>query len=174
MNRVVYLHGFASSPQSTKARFFGDRFAELGVGFEVPDLAAGDLEHLTISGQLRVIEQACRGEAVMLMGSSMGGYLAALYAAKHPEVTKLVLMAPAFGLPRFGLLKTAEPYEDFPDFQQPALIFHGIEDTVVPSHLSETFAATHPNVKLHLLNSDHGLTDMLHPMWKTIRASIPA
>ena len=26
----------------------------------------------------------------------MGGYLAALYAARHPEVEKLVLLAPAF------------------------------------------------------------------------------
>jgi hypothetical protein len=30
----------------------------------------------------------------------MGGYLAALYAARHPEVRRLVLMAPAFGFAR--------------------------------------------------------------------------
>lgn len=193
MNRVVYLHGFASSPHSTKARFFSRRFAELGIPFDVPDLAAGDFEHLTISGQLRVVEDACRGEAVTLMGSSMGGYLAALYAAGHPEVERLVLLAPAFcfgtrcaeifgeqtdgylSVFHYGegrqcrlsceIFKDARQYADYPDFQQPALIFHGTRDTVVPAYLSETFAASHPNAQVRLLNSGHELTDMLDPIW---------
>jgi pimeloyl-ACP methyl ester carboxylesterase len=92
----VYLHGFASGPGSKKARFFKERFAELGIGLEVPDLAEGNFAGLTVSGQLRVVERTCGGEPVTVMGSSMGGYLAALYAARHPEVDKLVLMAPAF------------------------------------------------------------------------------
>lgn len=96
MSRVVYLHGFASGPGSKKARFFRERFAELGIGLEVPDLAEGDFARLTISGQLQVIERASGGEPVTLMGSSMGGYLAALYAARHAAVDRLVLMAPAF------------------------------------------------------------------------------
>ncbi|HTB17387.1 MAG TPA: YqiA/YcfP family alpha/beta fold hydrolase [Bryobacteraceae bacterium] len=96
MSRFVYLHGFASSPGSRKARFFEERFRELGIGLEVPDLAEGDFRNLTLSAQLRVIERAARGDAVSLIGSSMGGYLAALYGARHPEVKKLVLLAPAF------------------------------------------------------------------------------
>ena len=100
MSRIIYLHGFASSPKSKKAQFFRERFAELGIGLEIPELDAGDFAGLTVRGQLRVIEQASRGEPVTLMGSSMGGYLAALYAARHPEVDRLVLMAPAFCFPR--------------------------------------------------------------------------
>src|SRR5664279_4733320 len=96
MNRILYLHGFASSTASSKARFFAERLRAAGALVEIPDLAAGDFEHLTISGQLRVIEQAAAGEPVALMGSSMGGYLAALYAARHPQVSRLVLLAPAF------------------------------------------------------------------------------
>ena len=37
---------------------------------------------------------------VVLIGSSMGGYLASLYAARHPEVLRVVLLAPAFGFAR--------------------------------------------------------------------------
>ncbi len=96
MSRFVYLHGFASSPSSRKARFFEERFRELGIGLEIPALAEGDFRNLTITAQLEVIERVCRDEAVSLIGSSMGGYLAALYAARHPEVKKLVLLAPAF------------------------------------------------------------------------------
>lgn len=100
MNRIVYLHGFASSPKSKKALFFAARFAERGITLEIPDLAADDFEHLTITGQMQVIEQTCRDEPVTLIGSSMGGYLAALYASRRPSVVKLVLMAPAFGFLR--------------------------------------------------------------------------
>ncbi len=96
MSRIIYLHGFASGPSSKKARFFSQQFAQLGMGLEIPDLAQGDFARLTISGQLGVIERVSRGEPVSLIGSSMGGYLAALYAARHPEVEKLVLLAPAF------------------------------------------------------------------------------
>jgi pimeloyl-ACP methyl ester carboxylesterase len=99
VSRIIYLHGFASGPSSSKARFFRDRFAQLGIGLEVPDLSEGNFERLTISGQLAVIERIAAGAPVSLIGSSMGGYLAALYAARHPEVEKLVLLAPAFSFP---------------------------------------------------------------------------
>jgi hypothetical protein len=103
--RVVYLHGFASSPRSRKALFFADKLAALGFSVEIPDLAQGDFLHLTISNQLQVLERAARGEPLILIGSSMGGYLAALYAARHPEVDRLILLAPAF---RFHELWTKE------------------------------------------------------------------
>jgi uncharacterized protein len=98
MSRYVYLHGFASSPGSRKARFFRERFRELGIGLEIPDLAEGNFRNLTLTAQLSVITRASRGEPVSLIGSSMGGYLAALYAARavRSQVEKLVLMAPAF------------------------------------------------------------------------------
>ena len=100
MTRVLYLHGFASSPASRKAQLFRRRFAEAGTDIEIPDLEEGSFRGLTIGGQLRVIERAAAGEPVHLIGSSMGGYLAALYAARHPETQRLVLMAPAFGFAR--------------------------------------------------------------------------
>ncbi len=98
--RIVYLHGFASSPQSSKAQFFRRKFAAAGVPVEIPQLDEGRFERLTISGQLGVIDRAVRGEPAVLMGSSLGGYLAALYASRHPEIERLVLLAPAFQFPR--------------------------------------------------------------------------
>jgi pimeloyl-ACP methyl ester carboxylesterase len=93
--RVLYLHGFASSPASRKARFFAEKLAALGFAVEVPDLAEGDFEGLTITRQLAVVERLGRRERVIVIGSSLGGYLAALYAARHPEVDRLILLAPA-------------------------------------------------------------------------------
>ena len=101
MTRVVYLHGFASSPHSSKAQFFRRKFAALGVPMEIPILDEGRFEELTISGQLAVIERAVGDQPAILIGSSLGGYLAALYASRHVSlVEKLVLLAPAFQFPR--------------------------------------------------------------------------
>jgi pimeloyl-ACP methyl ester carboxylesterase len=96
--RVVYLHGFASSPHSTKARFFAGKFAQAGIPFEAPALDAGDFQNLTVSGQMQIVHAAASaGERPVLMGSSLGGYLAALYAVQHPSsVDRLILLAPAF------------------------------------------------------------------------------
>ncbi|MFB3779368.1 MAG: alpha/beta hydrolase [Bryobacteraceae bacterium] len=98
--RIVYLHGFASGPASKKARFFRERLLSERIAVEIPDLADGDFEGLTITRELEVVERAAAGQAVSLIGSSLGGYVAALYAARHPEVEKLVLLAPAFGFAR--------------------------------------------------------------------------
>lgn len=97
--RVVYLHGFASSPQSSKAQFFKQRLIAEGVDVAIPRLDGGDFEHLTVSSQLAIVEAALDGRPAVLFGSSLGGYLAALYAARHAEVERLVLLAPAFQFP---------------------------------------------------------------------------
>lgn len=86
MKSYVYLHGFASSSASSKAQYFKTRLAEHDIALEIPELDGGDFERVTLSGQLRVVERLVGGCPVVLLGSSMGGYLAALYAARHPEV----------------------------------------------------------------------------------------
>jgi uncharacterized protein len=203
MSRIIYLHGFASGPGSNKARYFAERFAECGITLEIPDLAENDFEHLTVTGQLKVVERVCAKESVFLMGSSLGGYLAALYAARHPQVEKLVLLAPAFSfvtrwpqtlgpgqfeqwktsgfltVPHYGeggerrisyqLLEDGRFYEDYPNFSQRALIFHGKNDTVVPPGFSITFSQQHTNTTLRLMDSDHQLLDVQDAMWAEIK-----
>jgi pimeloyl-ACP methyl ester carboxylesterase len=198
MTRILYLHGFASGPVSSKARFFRERLQAAGATVEIPDLSAGDFEHLTLTGQLSVIENAARGEPVALIGSSMGGYLASIYAQYHPEVSRLVLLAPAFRFARrwherygpaaleqwrrfgtvpvyhyaegrqraiaYDLMRDAEPYPDYPSFHQPALIFHGAHDDVVPAAYSQEFAGAHPNARLEVLDSGHDLLNVLDYM----------
>lgn len=95
----VYLHGFASSPESNKAQFFRKRFAEKGFDLQIPSLDGGDFTHLTITGQLQILDAEVAGRPCVLIGSSMGGYLAALYAARHANIVKLVLLAPALHFP---------------------------------------------------------------------------
>lgn len=110
--QYIYLHGFASRPASRKAQYFRERFQERGLQLEVPALDGGNFEGLTISGQLAVIDAATQGRPSVLIGSSLGGYLAALYASLHPEVERTVLLAPAFCFPsRWEEALGADAYE---------------------------------------------------------------
>jgi len=93
----LYLHGFASGPSSAKAQYFAARFAEAGVALKTPQLDSGDFEAMTITSQLGELERAAGSSPVRLIGSSLGGWLAALYASRNPAVDRVVLLAPAFG-----------------------------------------------------------------------------
>ena len=103
---VIYLHGFASSPESSKARFLAERFAAAGVKFLCPDLNQPAFPTLTVSRMLQQVEKKISslppGE-IVLMGSSLGGFVAVEAAARqvgearHP-ITRLILLAPAVEL----------------------------------------------------------------------------
>lgn len=94
--RVFYLHGFGSGPGSRKAQFFSEKLQGLGIRIEIPDLNEGDFPHLTLTRQLHQLENLLARQPAVLIGSSLGGYLAALYASLHAEVARLLLLAPAF------------------------------------------------------------------------------
>ena len=95
----LYLHGFASSPQSYKAQYMQSKFAELGLTLHVPDLNLDDFTTVTLSEQLAYLDRTYlhNQEPSLVIGSSLGGFLAVQLAARNPFVQKLVLFAPAFG-----------------------------------------------------------------------------
>jgi len=102
---IVYLHGFASSPQSNKARLFADYFASKGVPFAAPDLNAPAFRSLSLTRSIQAAEEASRGASqVCVIGSSLGGYAAAFWAAQREAEGRPLragmLMAPAFGADR--------------------------------------------------------------------------
>ena len=161
---------------------------------EILDLEDGSFRDLTLSGQLHVIERTLGCERAHLIGSSMGGYLAALYAARHKEAKRLVLMAPAFGFARrwaaalgeqgldewrrrgtldvfhnasggprplgWSFMKDALRYEDTPEVEQPTLIWHGLQDDVVPVEASRSFVAQNRCARLVEAQSGHELTEV--------------
>jgi pimeloyl-ACP methyl ester carboxylesterase len=64
----------------------------------------------------------------------------------------------------YGLFEDAARYEDFPEFHQPALIFHGAHDDIVPPGLSREFAEGRSNVHLEIVDSGHDLLNVLDDM----------
>lgn len=98
VGRVVYLHGFASSPASSKAQRFAREFAARGIGFACPDLNEPAFETLTVTRMLdqvaRVLDAGGRGP-VALIGSSLGAFVAVHAAARQRSIDRLILLAPA-------------------------------------------------------------------------------
>jgi pimeloyl-ACP methyl ester carboxylesterase len=98
---ILYLHGFASGPGSTKGTALEARFAARGVPFQRADLTPGEggFERSTPLTMLAEAERlATAHRPSILMGSSLGGYLAAMLAARNSAIQRVVLLAPAFRL----------------------------------------------------------------------------
>jgi len=79
--------------------YFSDRLLEHGIAVRCPDFNQPDFSTLTVT---RMLEQlaaelgSLEGDRATLIGSSLGGTLAILAAARFPsQVDRLVLLAPA-------------------------------------------------------------------------------
>ncbi|MEM9979220.1 MAG: YqiA/YcfP family alpha/beta fold hydrolase [Cyanobacteria bacterium P01_D01_bin.2] len=107
MNDYIYLHGFASGPQSYKGQWLRSRFQTRNIDLTLLDLNQNDFAHLTLTRQIRQVSQRLQTPTT-LIGSSLGGLTAAWVAQQSDHVERLVLLAPAFQfldqwLPRLGL-----------------------------------------------------------------------
>jgi uncharacterized protein len=103
--KFIWLHGFASSPQSSKGQFVRARLEERGAKLLLPDLNEPSFSDLTVTRMLAQVDALAQGDGpVVLFGSSLGGFTAATWAATRPgRAAALVLLAPAFDLgPRWA------------------------------------------------------------------------
>lgn len=87
---LIYIHGFNSSPASSKAQLLKARLDALGRGAE---FAAPALPHSPAEAAALLDGLAARNPGAALVGSSLGGYYATWLAEKHG--LKAVLLNPA-------------------------------------------------------------------------------
>lgn len=94
---ILYLHGFRSSPLSSKARLIGERMAGLGRGDEYgcPQLPASPREAIALA---RAQVAGFAPQQLTLIGSSLGGYYATYLAEQLG--CRAVLLNPAVKPPR--------------------------------------------------------------------------
>ena len=87
---IVYIHGFNSSPASSKAQLLKARLEALGRSAE---FAAPTLPHSPAQAAALLDAFAVRNPDAALVGSSLGGYYATYLVQKHGF--KAVLLNPA-------------------------------------------------------------------------------
>ncbi len=162
----IYLHGFASSPDSAKAQYIGDRLAEYNINWKIPDLNLGDFYHLTITRQINQVkgEFPTDDDPVTLIGSSLGGLTACYIAQQYPQVQRLVLLAPAFGFLSHWLPKLGDEQVQRWEKEKSLMVYHYGEQGQLPlsynfitdaSHYQEeTLQRPIPTLILHGKNDD--------------------
>lgn len=166
--QYIYLHGFASSPKSTKAQEIKSYFDERQINITIPDLNAGDFSHLTITRQLYQVASLFNSDAVTLIGSSLGGLTSAHLGEIYPQVQRLVLLAPAFGFLSHWIPKLGD--EKIQRWQQENyfMVHHYGENCELPLHYEfVTDAAKYTEEKLQRSIPTlilHGLHDEVIPI----------
>jgi pimeloyl-ACP methyl ester carboxylesterase len=132
--QYIYLHGFASSPNSAKAQDISDRFAKIQTKLKIPDLNAGDFSQLTITRQIAQVasEFSNNSTPVTVIGSSLGGLTAAYLGQEYLQVERLVFLAPAFGFLSHWLPKLGD--EEVKRWQQEKyiMVYHYGEERSIP------------------------------------------
>lgn len=148
MTTVIFSHGQESGPWGTKIKAMAELVKELGCH-------ADSIDYQGIADPTARVEKlvaACEGidDALILVGSSMGGHVATA-AADRVGAAGLFVLAPAYYM---------EGYEELtpPPPAIPVCIVHGWRDDVVPPDNSIRFARG-CNAELHLIDGDHRLTD---------------
>lgn len=159
VNTVVFSHGKESGPWGTKILGMAAVARDLNLGVESVDYRGmadpgQRVEKLVqVGGELK--------GPLVLIGSSMGGHVAAAAAARLAP-RALFLLAPAFYIPGF------EEYTP-QHIAAPTAIVHGWRDDVVPVENSIRWAREH-QATLHVLDSDHRMEDQIGPICILLRA----
>jgi alpha/beta superfamily hydrolase len=160
---VVFSHGRESGPWGAKITAMAAVVRDLGAAVESVDYRGMDDPGARVR---KLIESGAALRApLLLVGSSMGGHVAAS-AAGRLGARGLFLLAPAFYM---------QGYEEYTpqDVACPTVLVHGWHDDIVPVENSIRWAREHQSA-LHVLNSDHRLEDQIEAICLLLRAFIIA
>jgi predicted esterase YcpF (UPF0227 family) len=124
---LIYVHGFNSSPASTKARQLGARLESIGRGSEFSCPALPDRPAAAIAVLERELRQSTP-DAITLIGSSLGGYYSTWLAEKYG--VHAVLVNPAI-TPHEGLQAYLGPQKN---------LYTGESYVLTQTHLDEMAA----------------------------------
>jgi predicted esterase YcpF (UPF0227 family) len=170
MPMLYYLHGYQSSPHGEKATLFKKTLQAIPIPYRT-----GSAEDLIISQCLNRISENIKDDPdVVLIGSSLGGLLAASIALTHQNVHRLILLNPAIIPPKTDLHTIKDmPLRILKDMVDPKLftekiparviIVRGTQDDVVPDQWILCFAKAQ-NATLQLYDDDHRFSKNLQKL----------
>ncbi|MCK4815460.1 hypothetical protein KA005_06805 [bacterium] len=160
---LYYIHGYQSDPTSTKGTLFNKTLYAKAIKYR-----DGKPEDLVIADCLRCIAEEIKDDnEAVLIGSSLGGFLAAKTALNYP-VKNLILLNPAIIPTTVDITKIQDmPQRILFDMKDDNLfetkitaeiiILRGTEDDVVPDEWVLAFAKAQ-EATIRLFNDDHSFT----------------
>ncbi|MDI9569190.1 MAG: alpha/beta fold hydrolase [Pseudomonadota bacterium] len=139
----VFIHGLESTSQGTKGVYFRA---------SCPGMIVEDYIGSLADRMAKLETMLADKEDLILVGSSFGGLMAAIYACRHPgRIRRLILLAPAINLEEF------RPYAGHA-LTMPVHLYHGLQDDVVPPREVRPVAeAVFVDLRYHLVEDDHSL-----------------
>ena len=149
-NRLIFIHGLMGSSEGVKAGLLREKFPNI----LIPNFT-GSLEE-----RMESLHQVLGDiDGWIIIGSSFGGLMAAMYACENPQqVKKLILLAPALIWPDFA----ESPPEPI---SVPVEVFHGTEDELIPlEQLRELAEKVFIDLKFNEVEDDHGLFNTVHAL----------
>ncbi|MBN2600337.1 MAG: alpha/beta fold hydrolase [Candidatus Thermoplasmatota archaeon] len=167
---LYYIHGYLSSPKSTKGALFSRHLKAKAISYR-----KGKPEDLVIADCLhRIAREIAHDSEVTLIGSSLGGFLAAKTALLYPQVQRLVLLNPAVIPPTVDIKSlTGMPVRILRDMQDPQLfqqkvkadvvLLLGTMDDVVPNAWGWEFAQVQ-DALVKFLHDDHRFSHHLEEL----------
>ena len=148
--KVVFSHGKESGPWGFKIQRLAGIAEDRGCVVESIDYTDTMDPDVRVDRLLSVL----RGETeeFVLVGSSMGGYVA-LVASDKVDAKAIFLMAPALYIPDYR-------HQRYPSRSQHIEIVHGWSDDIIPVENSIRYARE-ADCTLHLISGDHALNGVI-------------
>ena len=164
MPNIIFIHGLESSGQGFK----GKLLRKVLPGCLTPDFKkyseTTSYNNLLEERMVQLISILKEKKSWVIIGSSFGGLMGALYTCQFPEkVVRLILLAPALAVPKLNSAK-------FSPVDVPVVIFHGKYDKIVPIKPTRTHAKQlFTNLTYNIVDDDHLLHSTVKKIdWQTI------
>ena len=149
MNTIIFSHGKESGPYGTKIT----QLIEVGNSLQFQSKSIDYRKCEDVNERVELLKENISNsndEKIILVGSSMGGYVSTVVASEV-KIDGLFLMCPALYLPRYDI-------QNYTPKTKHIEIIHGWNDDIVPHENSIRFGKMN-SATLHLVNDNHRLSE---------------